>query len=35
MFLGKKCYKVRKSDPDTSIGSCTVLYGVVNEALDE
>ena len=26
-FLGKKCYKVRKSDPDTSIGSCTVLYG--------
>lgn len=26
-FLGKRCYKVRKSDPDTSIGSCTVLYG--------
>lgn len=26
-FLGKKCYKVRKSDPDTSIGTCTVLYG--------
>ena len=26
-FLGKKCYKVRKSDPETSIGSCTVLYG--------
>lgn len=26
-FLGKTCYKVRKSDPQTSIGSCTVLYG--------
>ncbi len=26
-FLGKKCYKVRKSDPETSIGSCTVVYG--------
>jgi hypothetical protein len=26
-FLGKKCYKVRKSDPKTSIGTCTVLYG--------
>lgn len=26
-FLGKKCYKVRKSDPETSIGTCTVLYG--------
>lgn len=26
-FLGKRCYKVRKSDPDISIGSCTVLYG--------
>ncbi|MCS6940153.1 MAG: NotI family restriction endonuclease [Roseiflexaceae bacterium] len=26
-FLGKKCYKVRKSDPSISIGSCTVLYG--------
>lgn len=26
-FLGKRCYKVRKSDPETSIGSCTVLYG--------
>lgn len=26
-FLGKKCYKVRKSDPNTAIGSCTVLYG--------
>ncbi len=27
VFLGKKCYKVRKSDPDRAIGSCTVLYG--------
>jgi hypothetical protein len=27
IFLGKACYKVRKSDPGTSIGSCTVLYG--------
>ena len=26
-FLGRRCYKVRKSEPDTSIGSCTVLIG--------
>lgn len=26
-FLGKRCYKVRKSDPKTSIGTCAVLYG--------
>jgi hypothetical protein len=26
-FLEKRCYKVRKSDPDISIGTCTVLYG--------
>lgn len=26
-FLNKRCYKVRKSDPGTSIGTCTVLYG--------
>lgn len=26
-FLRKMCYKVRKSDPSTAIGSCTVLYG--------
>lgn len=26
-FLKRKCYKVRKSDPGISIGSCTVLYG--------
>lgn len=27
LYLNKKCYKIRKSDPDTAIGSCTVLYG--------
>ena len=27
VFANKKCYKIRKSDPDTAIGSCTVLYG--------
>jgi len=27
IFTEKKCYKVRKSDPDTAIGTCTVLYG--------
>jgi hypothetical protein len=26
-FLTKKCFKVRKSDPTTAIGTCTVLYG--------
>lgn len=26
-FLSKRCYKVRKSDPGTSIGTCTVFYG--------
>lgn len=26
-FIGKRCYKTRKSDPATSIGTCTVLYG--------
>lgn len=29
-FLKKRCYKVRKSDPATSIGTCTVLYGATN-----
>jgi len=32
-FLGKKCYKVRKSDPDTSIGTCTVFYGKAAEPI--
>jgi hypothetical protein len=27
VYLNKKCYKVRKSDPGIAIGSCTVLYG--------
>ena len=31
IFLNKRCYKVRKSDPGTSIGSCTVLYGKTPE----
>jgi restriction endonuclease NotI len=26
-FVGKRCYKVRKSRPDISIGTCTVEYG--------
>lgn len=26
-FLDRKCYKVRKSTPDISIGTCTVRYG--------
>jgi len=26
-YLGKKCVKVRKSQPDISIGTCTVEYG--------
>lgn len=26
-FLEKRCYKVRKSDPGTAIGTCVVLYG--------
>lgn len=26
-FLGRKCWKTRKSDPETSIGTCTVAYG--------
>lgn len=26
-FINGKCFKVRKSDPSTSIGSCSVHYG--------
>jgi hypothetical protein len=26
-FLGKRCYKSRKSEPQISIGTCTVSYG--------
>ena len=32
-FLGKKCYNVRQSDPNTAIGSCTVLYGKRSEPI--
>jgi hypothetical protein len=28
-FLGRKCLKNRKSDPRTTIGTCTMLYGRV------
>ncbi len=27
-YSGKTCYKVRKSQPDISIGTCTVQYGI-------
>lgn len=30
-YLGKRCYKVRKSEPGTSIGSCTVFHGKARE----
>lgn len=30
-FIAKRCYKVRKSDPGISIGTCTVLYGKAPE----
>lgn len=26
-FINRRCYKVRKSEPSVSIGTCTVLYG--------
>jgi hypothetical protein len=26
-FTNTKCFKVRKSEPDVSIGTCTVRYG--------
>ena len=29
-YSGKKCYKTRKSDPGTSIGTCTVQYQARN-----
>ena len=31
VYANKRCYKVRKSDPDTAIGTCTVLYGKRSE----
>ncbi|MBA4408991.1 MAG: NotI family restriction endonuclease [Bacteroidota bacterium] len=30
-YLNKKCIKVRKSEPEISIGTCTVQYGKENE----
>ncbi|MFQ3611840.1 MAG: hypothetical protein SNJ72_10150 [Fimbriimonadales bacterium] len=32
-FLSKRCYKVRKSDPNTSIGTCTILSGRAQDAV--
>lgn len=32
-FLERKCYKVRKSDPANSIGTCTLLYGKEERAI--
>ena len=26
-YTGRRCYKIRKSSPEISIGTCTVLYG--------
>lgn len=26
-FINRRCYKVRKSEPGVSIGTCTVLFG--------
>ncbi len=33
VFLNRKCYKVRKSNPNISIGTCTVLSGKLNEPI--
>ncbi len=32
-FLAKRCYKVRKSESNISIGTCTVLYGRTSEPI--
>ena len=32
-FINKRCYKTRKSDPEISIGTCTVLYGKSQEPM--
>jgi hypothetical protein len=29
-YIGKRCAKRRKTDPDTSIGTCSVVHGVKN-----
>lgn len=33
MFTNTQCYKVRKSDPATSIGTCTVAFGADDEPI--
>jgi hypothetical protein len=32
-YLNKKCIKVRKSDPNVTIGTCSVLYGKNEQAI--
>lgn len=32
-YLGRKCWKIRKSEPQTSIGTCTVRYGGPDESV--
>jgi hypothetical protein len=32
-FVNKHCYKVRKSQPEISIGTCSVLYGKDNKSV--
>jgi hypothetical protein len=32
-YSNKKCYKIRKSQPELSIGTCTVLYGSYNQSI--
>lgn len=32
-FIDKKCYKIRKSDSDIAIGTCTVNYGKLKEPI--
>jgi hypothetical protein len=32
-FVNKRCYKVRKSQPNISIGTCIVLYGTNNKPI--
>lgn len=32
-FLNRRCYKIRKSTPDISIGTCTVQYGAAKHPI--
>jgi len=32
-YTGKKCFKVRKSQPEISIGTCSVKYGINNHSI--